>query len=135
MIAGVVAAEIFIAGVIVFGIVTGNSVSLFGIILIVWWGQFFGAFVSGIIALFCGAVSGIGFFLLQNHLSLVRGVLLGTTLAALLLVLIVGGVLRPHYSASTRLEDWVPIFVLFIAAGAWGGRKLARGVIGHDLPS
>ena len=122
--AGIVSAEIYVVGLTVIAFIGGDPGALVGLFL----GQIYGAVPAAIVGAVSGLVIGIAFFFLRNYLSAETGYLWGLFFALLLVgpvVLILAIPANPD--PVPALAFGMPIIVLYLFSGAWGGHKLSGG--------
>src|SRR5260221_224588 len=120
--AGIVAAEIYIVGLTAIDFIFGDPWALVGILL----GQFYGVLPAAVVGAVSGAVIGTIFFCLRDRLSPQTGGSWGLLIAGLMAIPFVL-LLFAIPDVAPALVIGMPIVVLYLAAGAWGGNRLAGG--------
>jgi hypothetical protein len=120
--AGVVSAEIYIVGLTAVDFIFGDPWALVGILL----GQIFGVLPAAIVGAVSGAVIGTVFFCLGDRLSPQTGGSWGLLIAGLMALPFVLLILTSPDMAPALMIG-MPIVVLYLPAGAWGGNKLTGG--------
>ena len=140
LVAGLVAAELFSLVFLAVSCITQLIEGHFDVALVFVVGlysQVFGVLPALLVGGCSGMLIGLVFHLYQRALSVQQGIMLGTLLAGLLGIVLLMLVAVWHTKHPQALNVFahdrslffildLPILMLYLGAGAWGGGKLAR---------
>lgn len=125
--AGLVSAEIFILGLVIIDfVVTGQTTNIF---VAVFFGQLFGVLPALIVGAVSGLIIGLLFFFFRQYLSPVFGAQLGLAITSIFTFVSLYLVFGTGQLEVYGLIVFVPIAILYILSGVWGGYRLAGGKV------
>jgi hypothetical protein len=124
--AGILSAEIYIGAITALMFIGGGYSSGQAVLVL---GQFYGVLPAAIIGAVSGVIIGTAFYFLRDELTAKTGWLWGLMIAVAMAVpfAVLLFAITANTDNAAALGIGVPIVVLYLASGAWGGNKLAGG--------